>query len=344
MLANAARDSLSVHALQPDDFLRRDARTHLSEDYCVAGAGCTLSTNSQEIVAAARTSFRRVAKLARLDFSLRFWAEASAQSPSPWPNPYVRGLDHLVFAGFDSASSVLANLRTRQVIGRFSAAMAADATHWRNVIFPIVMSILGGSLGFVEVHASCVAKDGRGLLLIGPSHSGKSTLAMALNAVGFTVLSDDRAFCSWRDGKLLAWCPSRPVKLRPEAARWFDEYRDREPTAVQNGMRVFHCEPGGSTLRRMRECVPAMIVFLERQDASCFSLKPIQRSDAALRIERDLLAESPAALREQSQTLNQLLSLPCRVLRFGGAPQAVAEQLAGLFLYELEYCPSDGAA
>ncbi|HTS35889.1 MAG TPA: hypothetical protein VMH04_09470 [Candidatus Solibacter sp.] len=344
MLANAANDSASVDALQPHDFLRRDARTHLSEDYCVAGAGCTLSTNSEEIIAAARTSFRRVTKLATLDFSLRFWVEESAQSQSPWPNPYVRGLDHLVFAGFDCTSSILADLQTRQVIGRFSAAMAADAAHWRNVIFPIVVSILGGSLGFVELHASCIAKDGRGLLLIGPSRSGKSTLAMALNAAGFTALSDDRAFCSRVDGRLQAWCPSRPVKLRPDAARWFDEYRGREPTAVQNGVRVFHCEPRGSRSQSIRECVPAMMVFLERQDTPCFSLKPILRGEAALRIERELLAESPEALQKQSRTLDQVLSLPCRILRYGGTPQAVAEKLAGLFLYGFECLSPDGAA
>lgn len=344
MLANVSHNSISVDALQPHDFLRRDAQTHLSEDYCVAGVGCTLSTNSADIIAATRTSFRQVAKLASVDFSLRFWVEASARSQPPWPNPYVRGLGHLVFAGFDASSSILADLRTRHVIGRFSDVMAADAVHWRNVIFPVVMSILAGSLGLVELHASCVARDGRGLLLVGPSRSGKSTLAMALRAEGFDVLSDDRAFCSCVHGKLLAWCASRPVKLRPEAACWFDEYRDREPTDVQNGARVFHCEPGDSTSRSIRECVPAMIVFLEREDSYSFSLKPIFRSDARLRIERDLLPESPEALQKQSLTLTQLLSLPCRVLRYGGTPQVVAEQLAASFLRGFEYRSPDGRA
>jgi HPr kinase/phosphorylase len=43
-----------------------------------------------------------------------------------------------------------------------------------------------------QVHASCVARDGDGVLLIGPSGSGKSDLALRLLARGFTLVADDR--------------------------------------------------------------------------------------------------------------------------------------------------------
>lgn len=42
------------------------------------------------------------------------------------------------------------------------------------------------------IHASCVAVDGRGLLILGPSGAGKSALALQLMALGADLVADDR--------------------------------------------------------------------------------------------------------------------------------------------------------
>jgi hypothetical protein len=234
----------------------------------------------------------------------------------------------LIFAGFDEGSSVLADLRTRRVIGRFSESMAADTTYWKTVIFPMLLSIVAGSVGLVELHASCVAKDQRGLVLIGPSRSGKSTLAMALTEAGFRLLSDDRTFCSLKQDKLLAWGLPRPLKLRREAGAWFDEFRDREPSDLQNGERVFHCEPDRrSEAHRFQECEPRLLVFLERQQISSFHMTHISAIDVRSRIEQELMAEGFEAVQKQAETIDQLLTVPCRRLQYGGRPQVIAEQL-----------------
>ncbi len=44
----------------------------------------------------------------------------------------------------------------------------------------------------MQVHASCVARGGRGLLLLGPSGAGKSDLALRLIGRGFVLVADDR--------------------------------------------------------------------------------------------------------------------------------------------------------
>jgi HPr kinase/phosphorylase len=43
-----------------------------------------------------------------------------------------------------------------------------------------------------QVHGSCVSRDGDGVLLIGPSGSGKSDLALRLIGRGFSLVADDR--------------------------------------------------------------------------------------------------------------------------------------------------------
>lgn len=44
----------------------------------------------------------------------------------------------------------------------------------------------------MQIHASCAARDGRGVLLIGASGSGKSDLLLRLLDHGFALVADDR--------------------------------------------------------------------------------------------------------------------------------------------------------
>ncbi len=44
----------------------------------------------------------------------------------------------------------------------------------------------------MQIHASCVARDGAGIVLLGPPGSGKSDLALRLLDRGFVLVADDR--------------------------------------------------------------------------------------------------------------------------------------------------------
>jgi HPr kinase/phosphorylase len=54
----------------------------------------------------------------------------------------------------------------------------------------------------VLLHATCVALADRGLLIRGPSGSGKSALALMLMALGCELVADDRVLL-WREGESL---------------------------------------------------------------------------------------------------------------------------------------------
>lgn len=58
------------------------------------------------------------------------------------------------------------------------------------------------------LHASCVAAEGRGLLILGRSGSGKSALALDLISLGAQLVSDDRTRLELREGRLLASPPA----------------------------------------------------------------------------------------------------------------------------------------
>ena len=58
------------------------------------------------------------------------------------------------------------------------------------------------------LHASCVALDGRGLLILGPSGSGKSGLALRLMALGARLVADDQTEVFRQGDMVIARAPA----------------------------------------------------------------------------------------------------------------------------------------
>jgi HPr kinase/phosphorylase len=50
----------------------------------------------------------------------------------------------------------------------------------------------------VQIHGTCVSRDGAGVLFLGPPGSGKSDLALRLLARGFSLVADDRVVVAGR--------------------------------------------------------------------------------------------------------------------------------------------------
>ena len=63
------------------------------------------------------------------------------------------------------------------------------------------------SLSSETLHASCVAKDGRAILISGRSGAGKSDLALRLIDRGAKLVSDDYTIVRRVNGRLLAKAP-----------------------------------------------------------------------------------------------------------------------------------------
>jgi hypothetical protein len=314
------------------DFLKKEAQTPLHAYFLVCRLLWKISTNRESILEAARETFLPIDKpQTSVDFGLRLWVDSEENAEQPWPKPFVRGLDQLVFAGFDSGSSALIDLRTHRIVGRFSPEMGADCDYWKTVIFPIFLSIAGGSVGLTEIHSACVASGGDGLLLSGPSGSGKSTLSVALALAGFGFVSDDRTICATHDDELYAWGMPTLVKLRHDAKEWLTVLQEHHADGSRNEEPLFRLAPEWLGFQRPRQCEPRVIIFLEKQGCSTFSMHPVSADEAAYRIERELMAESREAVEKQAGTINRLSQLACYRLAYGGQPPVIAERLARHF-------------
>lgn len=315
------------------DFLRLQAQTPWSEHYLMAGALGAISTNSQEILLAARESFRPAhASPVHVQTHWRFWVDPEGTLRAPWPKPTFRGLDHMIFVGLDAQNSILIDLKHKRAIGRFSPAMAADHDRWKTVLFPNLMSLMGPALGITGLHCACVVRDGKGLLLTGRSGSGKSTLTLALALRGFSFLSDDWTYFSNGGGGILAWGLIPRLKLLPSAAAYFPELLQFHTGVSVNGEEAFEIDPFQNLgIPRCRSCEPKQLVFLERTSNPEFTLTQMPASEAFGRLEGSLLADNPEALQAQLAMVRRVVDCGPWQLRYGEAPEVVARKLEGFF-------------
>jgi hypothetical protein len=324
-----------------NSLLENHLEAPLHEYYGAAGALLSLSTNSALVLAAACGIFTPMAESPdATDATIRLWVDPSARSAPPWPAAHFRGLDHLVYAAFDSENTVLVDLRERLAIGRLSPAMAADRAYLRRVVFPTLFGIFTDVIAVAPLHCACVEHAGRGLLLTGASGSGKSTLSLALAQQGFGFLSDEWTYFSWREGRLLARSLPTFLKLLPDASRHFPELRPMQPAASLNGELAYEVEPESAFGVRRSACAePRWMVFLERQDTPVFSLSRVTPRQAAAEFEEHIDYFTDHGLSAGKdlllKTLEGLSGLFCLRLRYGGEPASVARALVQ-FLEENE--------
>jgi hypothetical protein len=316
-------------------FMNDGAHTFLRESYLVTGAHFAIATNSEEILAAARNSFGQpVEPESSPDLTMRLWVDPAAQSSPPWPQPYFRGLSHLVYAGFDRDNSILLDLRGRRLVGRLSRSMAQDGAYWRRVVFPAIVGLASDALNITVLHCGCVELDGSGLLLAGESGSGKSTLSLAMAQNGFAFLSDDWTYLYLSSRWLHAWGLPAPLKLLPDAVQYFPELRSLEPGIAMNGERSYEVDPERVFgVRRSLRCEPRWLVFLERQKQPGHSLVRIPSQEAAARLEvdmEDLPPELSPTKETQREAILSLVKRECWLLRHGESPHDIAQVLVRL--------------
>jgi hypothetical protein len=76
----------------------------------------------------------------------------------------------------------------------------------------------------VPLHAACVGRDGRGVLLMGESGSGKSTVSLLCLLDGFEFLSEDSVFAT--PDTLVATGVANFVHVRASSLRWVAQARE----------------------------------------------------------------------------------------------------------------------
>lgn len=160
-----------------------------------------------------------------------------------------------------------------------TVAVGSDPVRRELRMFGVPTALCALERGDISVHAAAVEIAGRALLIAGPSHHGKTTLAAAIAAVGHRLLSEDTTVCSSRDGPVVYPGPAA-VRLRQDVAARVDVVGDA--VTVDDRTRILIPQ----TARGDGRAVPLhAILFLRERDG----IPTLSRVESAVAL-RDILA------------------------------------------------------
>ncbi len=142
----------------------------------------------------------------------------------------------------------------------------------------------------VPLHAACVGRAGRGILLVGSSGAGKSTVTLQCLLHGLEILSEDSVFVEPKT--MLATGLANFLHVREDSLRWIEHERDaksirRSPVIRRrSGVEKFEVDLRKGSYRLARSALKIVaIVFLSPQAAAGRALlTPVPKTRALARL------------------------------------------------------------
>jgi len=301
-----------------------DSQLEVCRCFDAAGACIRLETNSSDIVEHFSRQFSASDLRPGFTFQVRVHNHPNDLQLGA---PRFFGIDQYAGALFGDTDFLSFDLLQNSGLGFFSFVTASDDQLWRRTILPTALGLIGPQLGVIPIHCAALQVGGRGVLISGLSGAGKSTLAAALAEAGMGLVSDDWAFASDDDGLRIAGMAA-PLKLMPDAARFFPRLANYSPRTTLNGEIAYEVEAaelfGGQPVR---ECKPQVLLLLERGGRECHFSKV--GSEEALAQLYASLEPAPKALKESERNRERVLRAISRLSwwRFvcGGTPQEAAQ-------------------
>jgi hypothetical protein len=201
---------------------------------------------------------------------------------------------------------------------------AAKARAWtRHFFLDAIAYATLVHLRVTAVHAACIAKNGRGILLCAPSGMGKSVLALKCAQRGWTFITDDVAYLVREaDGRTILGKPAH-LKFLPPASRLFPDIRWSISGADHAGESIIELRTAELEIPTAESCRADYLVFLHRQTRAATRLLPISSDDAFARLTAELPAFEKSVHQAQLKSLHMLSHLPAVELHYADVDAAV---------------------
>jgi hypothetical protein len=313
-----------------------------SQTLGLAGRACSFCTDSSRLMELASVFFSPclAEKALRPRAAIMLLVRGRRSASSITSNyPIFRGRSEFVHADYGRDGSVWFDLKAREVVGVLSDEIIADEGFFRRAVLAVIAGVLAPSLGVIALHAGCVVRDGRAILLAAPSGAGKSTISLALALRGWSLLSDDWTFVADAANGLSVWGMQTSIKLLPDARVYFPELSALSPGLSLNGELSFEIDPWSFFgVGRSIDAAPTSIVFLKRGSAEsvahgCYLSHSCEEETMKALLEE--IEEQPEAINEEAcdraSMMQRLCRLPSFEVRFSGEPAVIAADLDEIF-------------
>jgi hypothetical protein len=219
----------------PRDALLRNMDLPLRQLFYPLGYGVEIITNDQLVLQAASESFgHRQKSRESKAIQVRIGVTQQVGSACP-PEPTRREYNHLYSLVADADNQALLDLKTCTSFAWVTRSAVSNLPYFRHNFLEKIVYLQLGAFVVTDLHAACIAKDGKGVLLCGDSGAGKSTLAYACARAGWTFTSDDTSYLinDAKNPRVIGH--SHRLRFRPAARLLFPELERFDLTPRMEG-------------------------------------------------------------------------------------------------------------
>jgi hypothetical protein len=294
---------------RPQDALLYNLKLPLHRTFYPLGFAVEIITNDPEVLEAAHESFghRRLCRGSGA-LQVRIGISGGRSSKCP-PEPVRREYNHLYSLVADGDNQALLDLKTCTSFVWLKKAALNNRLYFRYNFLEKVVYLLLGSSVVTDIHAACVSKNEKGILLCGDSGAGKSTLAYACARSGWTYTSDDTCYLINDSETPRVIGHSHRVRFRPEAKILFPELENQNVTPRMEGkpsIEMQIAEFPDLRINTAPEIKVHSIVYLNRYPSAAGRLAKLPGGTATLRTSQELF--SAGEIREKHKKILQILS------------------------------------
>ncbi len=218
----------------------------------------------------------------------------------------------------DDANSAAFHFANRSGQMQVSAELVPQPRFRHDLLIPLVITALD-SIFFIPLHAACVARNGRGILLCGDSGAGKSTLSYACARRGWTFISDDVVHLT-PGRQRIGVGGSHFIHLREPSRDFFPELRAFQAGTAPNGKRAIEIDAAKQGLRTARRAVAEKCFFLHRRPGPA-AIRPFDTCEALATFLRALAPRDTAHIEPR---LREFLASPPQLLEYEDVEDAVS--------------------
>jgi hypothetical protein len=264
------------------------------------GYSVEIITNEPAVFAAADQSFGHV-RSSRQTTSLQIRVGVTHRENAVLPpEPARHAFAHLFSLVADTDNQSLLDLNTGSNFTWITQATLGNCLYFRTNFLEKAVYLLLGAFVVTDLHAACVSREGKGILLCGRSGAGKSTLAYACARQGWTYTSDDTSYLINDAVKPRVIGHCHRARFRPEARALFPELAGRAITPRMEGKSSIEVPTSDLPIESTASEVEIdTIVFLDRRPDKVCRLLRLPRGTATERMRRELFSTGEIRVRHE---------------------------------------------
>lgn len=176
----------------------------------------------------------------------------------------------------NGTSMMTAQLDRGVALGFVTPELVADEAHFRYNVLDQLALILASYRDRTPLHTGAIVRNGRAVLIAGPSLSGKSTLCYAALRAGFQLLAEDVVYVGLAP-HLRLWGNPGAIHLMPDATRYFPELADAQPEVRANGKLKVAVDAVALGANRRRLWAERVVVcVIERRDIARSTIEMVE--------------------------------------------------------------------